>query len=561
MPWRGPQHAGEFPTLGYDVGEWMEAHLVIPDGYRQGEPWRNTDEMWRFLLHFYRIFPHAAPWPAEESLVHFGAQLRRSQKWGKDPFGAGISLAEALGPTRFDGWTADGEPVGKPYPTPLIVCLGTSEDQTDNTWRPLLSMIRNGPLVDLPGLEAGETKASLPNGGRIEPVTTSAKARLGAPMTFVTITESHLFTTQGGFRRVCGAVKRNVAGMDGRWLELTNAYDPTEASEAQVTAESGDRQVYVDTIEPQRVDDLSDDEALYRELLRQYGDSAREKGGWVNIRGRIMHEVRSNRHLEADRRRFFLNEVVVGQSTLADPVLWDLQARPDEVLKPKDTIALGFDGSKSQDATALVACRLSDAHLVTLGVWEREATDPDDWRVPSVEVDKLVRATIDAYRVTYLYADPYRWQDYLDAWMAYCAGKQRAGAKVKVPAVVEFPTNVEQRFDKAIERFQTSFAEREITHSGNEVLDRHVRNTVIVKGSKKKHRPGEDETLSQHYLKLAKRADGTHIDASVAMVLALAARGQAVEDGLNVKRSRPASVKTGLADSGSLFAPGGRLQL
>ncbi|TDB80980.1 hypothetical protein E1091_19095, partial [Micromonospora fluostatini] len=150
-----------------------------------------------------------------DALRYVGGQLRRSQKWGKDPFGAAIILAEALGPTRFDGWNGDGDPVGSPYPSPLIVCLGTAEDQTDNTWRPLLSMIRGGPLIDLPGMDAGQTRVELPSGGKIEPVTTSARARLGAPMTFVTLTESHLFTLQGGFRKVAGAVKRNVAGMDG----------------------------------------------------------------------------------------------------------------------------------------------------------------------------------------------------------------------------------------------------------------------------------------------------------------------------------------------------------
>jgi hypothetical protein len=134
--------------------------------------------------------------------------------------------------------------VGAPYPTPLISCLGTSESQVDNTWRPLLSMARNGPLVDSPEVrDIGETNVDLAAGGRIQPVTTSARARLGEPTTFVTITESHLFTLQGGHRRVCGAVKRNVAGIDGRWLELANAWDPTEGSEAQVTGDSGDPRV------------------------------------------------------------------------------------------------------------------------------------------------------------------------------------------------------------------------------------------------------------------------------------------------------------------------------
>lgn len=528
MPWRGPAEPGEFPTLGYDVGEWIESHCVIPDGYRMGEPYRLTDEMWSFLLHFYRLYPHAGAWPAPDALRHYGAQLRRSQKWGKDPFGAAIILAEALGPTRFDGWNAAGDPVGAPYPTPLIVCLGTSEDQTDNTWRPLLSMVRRGPLIDLPGIDAGQTRLELPSGGKIEPVTTSAKARLGAPMTFLTMTESHLFTLQGGYRKVAGAVKRNVAGMDGRWVELTNAWDPTEGSEAQVTADGADERIYVDTVTPRRVDDLTDDEALYAELLRQYGDSSRERGGWVNLKGRIMHEVRSPRHLEADRRRFFLNEIVVGESVFVDPIRWDLAAHPEDTLAPGEPIALGFDGSKYRDATALIASRLSDGRLFTLRIWERPDDIAASWRVPSVEVDRVLRDTFGAYKVSVMFADPYRWQDYLDGWAAAFPDR-----------VVEFPTNVEQRMDRAIERFTTAFGNDELTHDGNETFTAHCKNAVLVKGSRKKPRPGEETEIATHYLKMAKRGDGLWIDAAVAAVLAHEARAHAIEHAMQQVEVEP----------------------
>lgn len=513
MPWRGPSEPGEFPTLGYETGEWIEANVVIPDGYRRGDQYRLTDEMWRFLLRYYRVDP------AQERLHYYGGQLRRSQKWGKDPFGASIILAEALGPARFDGWDARGEPVGRPYPTPYIPCLGTSEEQTDNTYLPLLDMIRLGPLADLPGMDAGETRVKLPGGGDIEPVTASARARLGQRMTFATLTESHLFTLQGGYRRLAGAVKRNIAGMDGRWLELTNAWDPTEGSEAQVTAESANDRVYIDTIEPHRVEDLEDEETLYRELLRQYGGSAAERGGWVNIRGRIMHEVRSTGHLEADRRRFFLNEIVVGESVFVDPVRWDLQARPDDTLAPREPVTLGFDGAKYRDATALIASRRSDGRLFEIGIWERPADAPRDWRVPSADVDRVVRDTFAAYDVAVMFADPYRWQDYLDTW-ARILGADR---------VVEFPTNQEQRMDKAIERFSTAFGNLEITHGGTPVMTRHFKNAVLVKGGRKKPRPGEEQGLATHYLKLAKRGDGLFIDASVAGVLAHEARSWAAE--------------------------------
>lgn len=521
MPWRGPAEPGEYPTLGYGIGEWIEANVVIPDGYRRGQQYRLTDEMWRFLLRFYRIDLD------ELRLHHYGGQLRRSQKWGKDPFGAAIILAEGLGPARFDGWDAAGEPAGAPYPTPYIPCLGTSEEQTDNTYLPLLDMIRLGPLADLPGMDAGETRTKLPGGGTIEPVTASARARLGQRMTFATLTESHLFTLQAGYRKLAGAVKRNIAGMDGRWLELTNAWDPTEGSEAQVTAESGNDRVLLDTVEPRRVEDLADDEDLYRELLRQYGDSAAERGGWVNIRGRIMHEVRDTAHLEADRRRFFLNEIVVGESIMVDPVRWDLQARPGEVLAPREPVALGFDGSKYRDATALVASRRSDGRLFEVRVWERPEDAGRDWRVPSAEVDRVVGETFGAYDVAVMFADPFRWQDYLDAWVR----------KFGADRVVEFATNQEQRMDAAIERFTTAFGRLEITHDGAGTMTRHFKNAVLVKGGRKKPRPGEEQGLATHYLKMAKRGDGLLIDAAVAGVLAHEARSWASEH--TTDRPRP----------------------
>jgi phage terminase large subunit-like protein len=131
-----------------------------------------------------------------------------------------------------------------------------------------------------------------------------------------------------------------------------------------------------------------------------------------------------------------------------------------------------------------------------------------------------MQTTFEAYRVVLMFADPYRWQDYLAAW---------AGRWPK--QVVEFPTNVEQRMDKAIERFTTAFATGQIHHDDDETLGRHCKNAVLVKGSRKKPRPGEDTDVPSYYLKMAKRGTGQLIDAAVAAVLAYAARGQAVEDG------------------------------
>jgi hypothetical protein len=135
-------------------------------------------------------------------------------------------------------------------------------------------------------------------------------------------------------------------------------------------------------------------------------------------------------------------------------------------------------------------------------------------------VDQAVRDSFAAYEVLLMYADPYRWQDYLDNWIADFP--KRVG---------EYPTNNELRMDLAIERFQTSFGSGDITHDGDETLTRHIKNAVVVKGGHKRARPGDPDDISTHFLKLAKRGDGLLMDGAVAAVLAYHARGQAIEDG------------------------------
>src|SRR6266705_478125 len=126
-----------FPTLGYEIGRWIEERCAIPDRDQVGDPYLLTDEQWTFLLHFYRVNPHAEHDAARNrwrSAFHYtrGGQLCRPQKWGKGPFSGAVVCAEAAGPVVFDGWNAEGKPVGRQQATPVIQLTALSEDQTDN---------------------------------------------------------------------------------------------------------------------------------------------------------------------------------------------------------------------------------------------------------------------------------------------------------------------------------------------------------------------------------------------------------------------------------------------
>jgi hypothetical protein len=220
MPWSGGDGSpGAFPTLGFTVIDWIESNIIIPDGPKRGQPFILTDDQYRHMLWSYRLKPHARPDMGSQAFVYYGSLYVRGQKSGKDPLAAAQACVQALGPVRFDGWDAAGEPVGAPMPTPWIQCAANSEDQTDNTFRLIYTMLGEGPVNITPGLDVGLTRVNLPTGGRIEPVTAAAKSRLGARITFATLTESGLYTESSGGMAMARTMKRGLAGMDGRWME------------------------------------------------------------------------------------------------------------------------------------------------------------------------------------------------------------------------------------------------------------------------------------------------------------------------------------------------------
>lgn len=523
MPWRGPRFDGEYPTLGLTVGSWIQRNCVIPDGMHQGEPFALTEEMWRFLVSYYRLHPNARYDPRKPSapFAYRGGLLMRPQKWGKGPFAAAICLAEAFGPVRFGGWDDKGEPIGQPHPTPWVQIVATSEEQSDNTWLALYEMARRGPIADVPGIDIGVEDINLPSGGKIEPRTSAGRSRLGARLTFAIMDETHFFTESNGGVLLASTMKRNISGMGGRWLETTNAYDPSERSVAQRTHEHKAPDVLVDYRPSPRHPVADDDDDCMACLAHVYGDS-----WWVD-KDRILQDARDPNVCVtwADALRYFFNLIVVGVSDAVDAIRWDHLIRERD-LKPEETICLGFDGSRSRDCTSLVASRLSDGRWFHIKTWN--PAEYENHLIPRGEVDQKLTEVFDTYDVLYLYMDPYRWQEYGELWSGRWPGR-----------VVEYPTNNEKRMDDAIVRFQVTFAGA-FTHDGDPVLRAHAMAAAMAKGRKRAPRPDEDPAIPRFYLRIMPKRTGGHIDALVAGILGEAARGKAIEDGaLNTPSFNP----------------------
>lgn len=317
MPWRGPEFDGEVPTLGGMIGEWIEAHCVIPDQDHAGQPYRLTDEMWTFLLHHYRLEPDATADRWGTAFHYRRSQLVRPQKWGKGPFSAAIICAEAVGPVVFAGWDADGEPVGRPWSTPLIQVAAASEDQTGNVYDALLPMIELGPLADIiPDTAMG--RINLPGAGKIEPVTSAARSRLGQRITFAIQDETGLWLDSNGGQMLADTQRRGLAGMRGRSIETTNAWDPGQNSVAQRTFESSAADIYRDF--RQAPAGLSyTNKAERRKIHRHvYGDS-----WWIDLDRIDAEALELIERDPAQAERFYGNRIVQGMGAWLPAGLWE----------------------------------------------------------------------------------------------------------------------------------------------------------------------------------------------------------------------------------------------
>jgi phage terminase large subunit-like protein len=178
-------------------------------------------------------------------------------------------------------------------------------------------------------------------------------------------------------------------------------------------------------------------------------------------------------------QRFACGLWVSSQSWWLDPEQWTASETSDR-LQPGDRVTLGFDGARTGDATALVACRLEDGLLEPLGVWE----DPGDrrgWEVPAGEVDAAIADAMERFRVARGYFDPPLWQTEIDTWAADYGGT----------AVMRFHTRRTRMID-AVERFRTDVAAGRVPHTGHPALTRHALNaqTREVRGGYWLAKPG-----------------------------------------------------------------------
>ncbi|MFE5332942.1 terminase [Embleya sp. NPDC056575] len=521
----------------------MEYFTLHGRGDVRGEPVEHGDEMTLFVVDCYAVGDSAQ----NNHLLYDSAFFSRPKGCDKSGLGARFALFEALGPCRFAGWAEGGEtytdpwglgfvytyepgePMGAPVTDPYIRIMATEEGQTGNVYDSIHYNLTDGPLSGVPGLDVGLTRVMLPFGGEITPSTASSSSKDGGLETFVCFDETHLYTTPE-LHRMYATVKRNSVKRKktaGTWyLETTTMFAPGEESvaestygEAEAIRKAGEagRQRPVRLLYDHRwgeCKDLADEPALRAALVEAFGDAI----VWQDLDSLVATFMDVRNSVE-DSRRFFLNARTAAGNAWITPAAWAACEDAGKALRPGERVTLGFDGSINEDSTALVACRLSDGHLVLLGCWEKpDGPDGAHWRVPSPAVDAAVAKAFKDYDVVGFYADPALWQDYVDAWTAEFGERLQVAATQRHP--VEWWTNRPTAMVAALERFETAVKTEALTHDGGATLTSHVLHArrQVSRAGVQIRKETKDSPLK--------------IDAAMAATLAYECRSDAVAKGL-----------------------------
>jgi hypothetical protein len=513
VAWRGAQYEGELPSLGWTLLDWWADFLPSPRD--DSAPLIFTDEQARILVDWYTFDPVTL------RFVYRRGCSRRSKGWGKSPVEAAKAIAALAGDVRPDGFDASGEPVGRPWgtkgdPNPWIQIAAVSEDQTDNTYSVLYQLltVNDGAAADDLGIDVGLTRCFLrARPGKLEPVTASAGSREGQPITDATLDETHLWTPTNGGVRLARTLRRNVAKMSGRSYETTNSFAPGENSVAEGTHKAfheGQRGIYYDAVEAPEVKPEDSDETLKSALRIAYGGAY-----WVDV-NRLVQEIRDPETPWEDAERYFFNHNIDDRHKAVESKRWDLLARPEVLVPAGSYVALGFDGSISDDCTALIGATLVDGKPFSwpIEVWQR----PDEgrrhvhqdrgWRVPRSDVRRRVAETFRYYKVGLMLCDPAKWQTEIELW-AEEFGEDR---------VVLFDTNQPTRMWRACDRFSTALTEGLYSHDGDAVLTAQV-----LAMHKRKVRVRDEDDDGRTKFVFVKGPNRDKIDAGIGAVLALEA--------------------------------------
>ena len=536
---------GNYCTLGWEAIHWAVKYLKQPDGEYAGERWEFIESQIRWELLWYAIRDDGR-W------LYYHGVRRYPKGAGKSPFAAVSSLIELLAPVRlktFDDRVMGGC-IGRPVSMPLVQIAATSHDQANvNTMRmvqallPKKSRIRNDYNV-----ETGKTVFHVPGGGQLMIITSSPTTEEGALVTFGILDQTESFLPNNGGVKLSEVLDRNVGKQGNRLIETSNAWEPGQESVAEgtfdtwVSQEEGrlkgkGRILYDSRMAPADID-FNDVASIERGVAAAYGDAF-----WIDVPDIVESRILSPKTPLDVSKRYYLNWPTAAQDAWTTQQLWTRMADPAFLIDDGDDITMGFDGSRINDATALIGCHIATGFTFSLGIWE---TDGGRRPIPVEEVDSAVALAKQRFMVRAFFADVNEWEestkigwralfledDHLDIWSV-------PGGRDPQPVAWDMRSHVGE-FTAACEMVLGEIENKPpgFVHDGDSFLGRHV-----VNARRRPNRWGV--SIGKEAPKSVNKIDGcvAMIIARHARRLVLSSKAYQERKALEVKRSTPGQGK------------------
>jgi hypothetical protein len=420
-------------TLGWRVLAWCGLWLTD----KNGRPWQFTAEQARFVLWFFALDPESG------DFLYHSAVLQRLKGWGKDPLAAALSVAGMFADVTFDRWDGD-VPVGREEPAAWIQLVAVSQEQTQNTMKLFPSLIP-AETRRFYGVQVGKLNVwGLGDTRQIQAITANPLSIEGKRPTLVVRNETQNWITANGGHEMAGAIEGNAAKSEGgaaRMLDICNAYRPGQDSVGQRVREGWEKSqgdspevldfgLLYDSLE------APPDAPLSADAAPSVVDAIRGDATWMSTK-RIVASILNPANPASESRRKWYNQITAAEDARFDPNDVKRAMVLGVGLKDGDEVVIFGDGSKSDDASGLVAVRLSDGFAQVLHVQQpRKGEVVDRAAVDHAVIDAFGRFTVLGFWFDPSHAqdddaegDSRFWWPLCDEWMA------RYGRRLKMWAV------------------------------------------------------------------------------------------------------------------------------
>lgn len=520
-----PLEDGEpWPTLGPQVCAQIETELVFGPGDLRGRRAVLDPEKRALIYSFYEVFPPGSK-DSRGNPIDGRRRFRRccwsAQKGSAKTELAAWVAAEELSSTsqvRFDRWS-NGKPLGRPVIDPYIPMVAYTEEQSEDLAYGALRVILDQSAIAAQ-FDIGMERILRARGdGKAAPLAGAPDSRDGARTSFSHKDETHRWILARQ-KKAAQTMNQNLPkryAADPWDLETTTSFAPGEKSVAEDTA------TYAEHVADGRIKDsrlfffhrqardgynLTDPEQRRAAVIEAAGPMA----SWKDIDG-IADMVQDPEIDLPYWERVWLNRPTMSSSAAFNSEKWK-EGTAVRIVPDGSLITLGFDGSRVDDATALIATEVESGYQWVVGIWAQDGAP--DWEVDSKDVDAKLDDVMQRYQVWRMYADPSKWESEMSTW----AGRYGA------TKVVAWSTTLYRKMAAALRSYANAIEKGEVTNDGSRVFAAHIGNAV-----KNLQNFVDDDNERMWLIAKDRKGSQRKIDAAMAGSLSWQARLEAVAAG------------------------------